>query len=74
MEEKTRPDQSPKRALEAPCPRCSTGTIRHVLALAKSMGSPGFDIFQCSHCGLIEWIEVAGVRQRDELPAQADIG
>jgi len=38
------------------------------------MGTPGFDIFQCSVCGLIEWIEVADVRQRDELPAQADIG
>jgi len=37
------------------------------------MGSPGFDIFQCSACGLIEWIEVADVRQRDELPAQASI-
>jgi len=57
----TRPDQLPRRALEARCPRCPTGTIRHVLALARSMGSPGFDIFQCNHCGLIEWIEAYGM-------------
>jgi len=25
------------------------------------MGSPGFDIFQCNHCGLIEWIEAYGM-------------
>jgi hypothetical protein len=24
------------------------------------MGSPGFDIFQCNRCGLIEWIEAYG--------------
>jgi len=29
------------------------------------MGSPGFDIFQCNRCGLIEWIEAADIRQRD---------
>ena len=61
----TWPDQRPRRAPEAPCPRCPTGTIRHVLALARSMGSPGFDIFQCNRCGLIEWIEAADIRQRD---------
>ena len=57
----TRPDQSRKGVLEAPCPRCPTGTITHVLALARSMGSPGFDIFQCNRCGLIEWIEAYGM-------------
>jgi len=58
--EPTQSDQPPKCALEAPCPRCPTGTIRHVHALARSMASPGFDIFQCDRCGLIEWIEAHG--------------
>jgi hypothetical protein len=48
------------RSLEGPCPRCGVEGLKHALSLPRSMGSPAYNVFQCSACGSMHWLQQYG--------------